>query len=43
MQATKKKIEIYKTLDTQMKKGLEDWVAEFKDGDKWQMLDSNCR
>ncbi|POS81281.1 hypothetical protein DHEL01_v200331 [Diaporthe helianthi] len=42
-QGTKKKIDFYKTLDPQMKKGLKDWIAEFKDGDRWSMLDPSIR
>lgn len=43
VQATGKKIEFMKTLDTDMKKGLKDWIAEFKDLATWQKLDASIK
>lgn len=36
-----KKMQLVKTLDAQMKKGLKDWIREFQDLATWQALDAS--
>lgn len=37
------KMPLQASLDAQMKKGLKDWISEFKDAARWQALDASIR
>lgn len=37
------KMPLLKSLDTDMKKGLQDWIKDFKDAPKWQAVDASIK
>lgn len=43
LKAQGRKMELVKTLDPQMKKGLKDWIIEFRDLAEWQALDASIK